>query len=373
MPQLVSLFNATGGACAVLLVIVEANQVYNFSFLQSLSLIFGAITGAVAATGSIIALLKLSGNFKGLSPVRNKLLAKVSLCLILLLMVSFTSWSIGLNFFQLVVAISILAFALGVFFVSPIGGADMPVVISLLNAVTGVATALAGSLFNNKIMLAGGVIVGASGLILTSMMCKAMNRSLWKVITGKYNATSSNEDTAQDIIETNYSETALLLGFAKKVAIIPGYGLAVAQAQHLCKQLENLLTDKGVLVHYVIHPVAGRMPGHMNVLLAEANVNYNSLKEMSGINESLDQYDIALIIGANDVVNPAAESNPNSPIYGMPIIQAYKCKAAVVLKRSMNKGYAGVANELFNEPNCKILFGDAKDSIQNINNELKLV
>ena len=285
------------------------------------------------------------------------------------------SFIFNFSIIQYTIALVLISLLYGVLFVLPIGGADMPVVISLLNAVTGIATAFAGALYSNKVMLAGGIIVGAAGVLLTVMMCQAMNRSLWKVLTGSFKAKNATQgdEKEQEIIETSISETALQLSLAKKVAIIPGYGLAVAQAQHLCKQIEKLLTEKEIEVHYIIHPVAGRMPGHMNVLLAEAAVEYNVLKEMDDVNDEMNTYDLALIIGANDVVNPAAEQNSDSPIYGMPIIKAYKCASSIVLKRGMSKGYAGVQNELFNTKTCKLLFGDAKHSLQQIINELKLV
>jgi NAD(P) transhydrogenase subunit beta len=267
-----------------------------------------------------------------------------------------------------------LAMVYGVLFVLPIGGADMPVVISLLNSITGIATAFAGFVYGNKAMIAGGIFVGAAGILLTLLMCKAMNRSLLKVLAGTFNNSKGGlVEEEQEIKEISISETALSLSFAQKVAIIPGYGLAVAQAQHICGQLQQLLEKRNVEVDYIIHPVAGRMPGHMNVLLAEANVDYSRLKEMDEGNENMEQYDAVLVIGANDVVNPAAENNPDSPVYGMPIIRAYESKQVIVMKRSMGKGYAGVQNDLFGLDNCSILFGDAKTSLQEIVNQLKLI
>jgi len=375
MPQLVSFFNASGGACAFLLGISEANQLNNFSSIEKVILLIGTVTGAIAASGSIIALRKLSGKAKDRRSQLLKVSSKLALLTILLLTIATGMNWFPISFLQYTLTLVGLALVYGVLFVLPIGGADMPVVISLLNAVTGIATAFAGALYSNKVMLAGGIIVGAAGILLTIMMCRAMHRSLWKVLTGSFKTIglSSTTEKEQPIIETNISETALQLSLANKVAIIPGYGLAVAQAQHLCKQIEKILTEKEVEVHYIIHPVAGRMPGHMNVLLAEASVEYDALKEMDEVNEQMETYDVALIIGANDVVNPAAENNPESPIYGMPIIKAYKCASTFVLKRGMNKGYAGVQNELFNAKGCKLLFGDAKLSLQQVINELKLV
>jgi NAD(P) transhydrogenase subunit beta len=262
-----------------------------------------------------------------------------------------------------------------VLFVLPIGGADMPVVISLLNSLTGVATALAGILYGNNIMIAGGIFVGAAGILLTLLMCNAMNRSIFAVIGGKFNGSGvvSDDDEELDIKATTLGETATKLAFAQKVAIIPGYGLAVAQAQHLCSQLQGILEEKDTEVHYIIHPVAGRMPGHMNVLLAEADVHYDKLKEMDEVNDAMNEYDIAIVIGANDVVNPAAEQDENSPIYGMPIIKAYNAREVVVIKRGMNKGYAGVENRLFGYDNCQLLFSDAKVALSGLINELKVL
>ncbi len=375
MPQLVSFFNATGGACAFLLGIVEANQATSFSALEKIILMIGIATGAIAASGSIVALRKLAGKIKDKRTLWVNITSKLSVVLILAITIASAFEWFNFTFLEYTITLVTIALIYGVLFVLPIGGADMPVVISLLNAVTGIATALAGALYDNKVMLAGGIIVGAAGILLTIMMCNAMNRSLLKVLTGsfKQHTPAVGGEKAQEIIEASISETALKLAHSKKVAIIPGYGLAVAQAQHLCKQIEKLLTEKDIEVHYIIHPVAGRMPGHMNVLLAEASVDYASLKEMDDVNDEMSSYDLALIIGANDVVNPAAENNPDSPIYGMPIIKAHECANTIVLKRGMSNGYAGVQNDLFEVTGCKLLFGDAKDSLQKIINELKLV
>jgi NAD(P) transhydrogenase subunit beta len=375
MPQLVSLFNATGGACAFLLGIVESNQSILFKRWEILVLLLGVLTGAIATSGSIVAYGKLAGKIKD----RRTHIINYTSRILLLTFVGFTIAGvfnlIDISLLQYTIIIVATALLYGVLFVLPIGGADMPVVISLLNAVTGIATAFSGILYQNKVMIAGGIIVGAAGILLTVLMCRAMNRSLLKVLTGSFNKlkTDGGQEKEQEIIEISVSETALQLSLSNKIAIIPGYGLAVAQAQYLCKQLEKLLVDQNTDVHYIIHPVAGRMPGHMNVLLAEASVEYDLLKEMDDVNDEMSDYDMILIIGANDVVNPAAENNTNSPIYGMPIIKAYNCKSTVVLKRSMNKGYAGVQNELFEVDGCKLLFGDAKDTLQQIINQLKLV
>lgn len=250
----------------------------------------------------------------------------------------------------------------------------MPVVISLLNSITGIATAFAGLVYDSKVMIAGGIFVGAAGIFLTLLMCTAMNRSLLQVLAGKFKkSTGAGSDVEIEVKEISVSETAMALAFSQRVAVVPGYGLAVAQAQHICGQMQQLLEKRGCEVDYIIHPVAGRMPGHMNVLLAEANIDYGRLKEMDEGNDVMEQYDVVLIIGANDVVNPAAETNPDSPIYGMPIIRAHQAKQVVVMKRGMSTGYAGVQNELFGMDNCSLLFGDAKNSLQEIVNQLKLI
>ena len=376
MPQLVSLFNATGGGCAMLLGIVEAIQIKEnpTSLGMKILLLLGLVTGAVAASGSVVAYGKLAGKTKDNRKGIIVLGSRVLLISIIVIPLLYFLGGIPLSFEIIAYVIAAIALLYGVLFVLPIGGADMPVVISLLNSITGIATALAGLVYANKAMIAGGIFVGAAGILLTLLMCKAMNRSLLKVLAGKFKKGKVAESTeAQNIKEIAVSETAMQLSFANKIAIIPGYGLAVAQGQHLCSQLHQLLEKQDAQVDFIIHPVAGRMPGHMNVLLAEANIDYEYLKEMDQVNSDMDKYDVVLIIGANDVVNPAAEINPDSPIYGMPIIKAHKSKQVVVMKRGMSKGYAGVANDLFGMNNCSLLFGDAKDSLQNLINQLKLL
>jgi NAD(P) transhydrogenase subunit beta len=260
----------------------------------------------------------------------------------------------------------------GVLFVMPIGGADMPVVISLLNSFTGVAAAMGGFLYNNQVMLTGGILVGSAGTILTILMCRAMNRSLLNVIVGVFGGGGQiHTDVAGSVKEISISDAAVLLSYSKKVVIVPGYGLAVAQAQHICHELDKLLDEKGVEVKYAIHPVAGRMPGHMNVLLAEADVPYEQLVESDEINPDLPNIDVLVVIGANDVVNPAAEDDPSSPIYGMPIIKARDAKNIIVMKRGMGKGYAAIENMLFYNDKTKMLFGDAKNTLQHLVNEVK--
>ena len=376
MPQLVSLFNATGGGCAMLLGLVEANQMDMTSPIlgNQILLITGLVTGAIALTGSIIAERKLAGKVNNKRSRFVIFSARMLLVLMVLLPILYFFGIIPLGFTAFMYVLVTIAMVYGILFVLPIGGADMPVVISLLNSITGIATAFAGFVYGNKAMIAGGIFVGAAGILLTLLMCKAMNRSLLKVLAGKFKKSTSNAiEEEQEIKKISISETALSLSFAQKVAIVPGYGLAVAQAQHSCSQLQQLLEKRNCEVNYIIHPVAGRMPGHMNVLLAEANVDYSCLKEMDEGNENMEQYDTVLVIGANDVVNPTAENNPDSPIYGMPIIRVYESKQVIVMKRSMNKGYAGVQNDLFGFENCNILFGDAKASLLEIVNQLKLI
>jgi len=263
-----------------------------------------------------------------------------------------------------------------VFFVLPIGGADMPVVISLLNSFTGVAAACGGFLYDNKVMLTGGILVGAAGTLLTMLMCKAMNRSLSNVLIGSFGgSTATGGAGAQGgtYKEISLSDAAVVMSYANKVMIVPGYGLAVAQAQHICHELEKTLEAKGVEVKYAIHPVAGRMPGHMNVLLAEADVSYEKLLEMELANEEFKSTDVVLILGANDVVNPAAKSDPSSPIYGMPILEVEQAKHVIVNKRSMKPGYAGIENQLFFQPKTSMLFGDAKKALQDLLAEVRSI
>jgi NAD(P) transhydrogenase subunit beta len=256
----------------------------------------------------------------------------------------------------------------------PIGGADMPVVISLLNSFTGVAAACGGFLYNNKVMLTGGILVGAAGTLLTILMCKAMNRSLANVLIGSFGGSKAGPAGKKQqgaYKEIALSDAAVLMAYANKVMIVPGYGLAVAQAQHACHDLEKLLVERGVDVKYAIHPVAGRMPGHMNVLLAEADVSYEKLLEMDQANEEFPTTDVVLVLGANDVVNPAAKTDPSSPIYGMPILDVELAKNVIVNKRSMKPGYAGIENDLFFQKKTSMLFGDAKKVLQDLIAEIK--
>lgn len=379
MPEMVSLFNGMGGACAALISIVEfdhlSHRIQNgFSADSGILLIIfaGLIIGTVSFAGSMVAWAKLNGRIKDFAfngqHIVNLMILAVIIGLSAYLIISLDP-SAGTLFY----VVFVLSIIYGLFFVLPIGGADMPVVISLLNSFTGVAAAFGGFLYNNPVMLTGGILVGSAGTILTILMCKAMNRPLSNVLIGSFGsgsaASGSKEQGAYK--EISISDTAVVMSYAKRVIIVPGYGLAVAQAQHVCHELEKLLTDKGVEVNYAIHPVAGRMPGHMNVLLAEADVDYNVLLEMEQANELFPTTDVVLVLGANDVVNPAAKTDPASPIYGMPVLDAELAKWVIINKRSMNPGYAGIDNELFFQPKSFMLFGDAKAVLQQLVAEIK--
>jgi NAD(P) transhydrogenase subunit beta len=385
MPELVSFFNGMGGACAALISIVEFDYLYrenrsvNIAFSDVvasghyLAIIAGTIIGCISFAGSIIAWGKLSGKFKDYAFKGQHLFN--NLVLILILVSAVYAYFSNTQFVNIPFFITVaLALLYGVFFVLPIGGADMPVVISLLNSFTGVAAACGGFLYNNKAMLTGGILVGAAGTLLTILMCRAMNRSLVNVLIGSFGGTKAGGDgkvIEGNVKEISLSDAAMLMAYAKKVMIVPGYGLAVAQAQHTCHELEKSLDEKGVEVKYAIHPVAGRMPGHMNVLLAEADVSYEKLLEMDEANEEFKTTDVVLVLGANDVVNPAAKNDPSSPIYGMPILEVELSKNVIVNKRSMKPGYAGIENQLFYQPKTSMLFGDAKKVLQDLLAELK--
>jgi len=389
MPEMVSLFNGMGGACAALISAAEFYHIYKsnegsgatlFSELVPggfyTTIVAGAIIGTVSYTGSIIAWGKLNGRVKDYSFKGQHLVNMVVLALVIVF--AFVAYRSSIdNIFIPFLLIGFFAFIYGILFVMPIGGADMPVVISLLNSFTGVAAACAGFLYDNKAMLTGGILVGAAGTLLTILMCKAMNRSLTNVLIGSFGAGNkaavSGSKQQGSYKEISLSDTAMLMSFSHKVFIVPGYGLAVAQAQHICHELEKLLESKGVEVKYAIHPVAGRMPGHMNVLLAEADVSYEKLFEMEHANEEFPTTDVVLVLGANDVVNPAAKTDPSSPIYGMPILDVELAKTVIVNKRSMKPGYAGIENELFFRPKTSMLFGDAKKVLQDLVNEIKAV
>jgi len=371
MPQLVSFFNATGGAASALVALLEFPNVSGTGVI--IITLLGLSIGSISFSGSLIAYGKLDGK---VGDIRASFMRYVNITLLLVLIVMIVLISAGLigSLHPQLIAFILLAVALvyGVLFVMPIGGADMPVVISLLNSFTGIAAAMAGFIYNNQAMILGGIFVGAAGSILTVLMCRAMNRSLLNVIIGAFGGGISAGDQEHGTIkEITVSDAGILLAYSQKVVIVPGYGLAVAQAQHIASELDELLTEKGVEVKYAIHPVAGRMPGHMNVLLAEADVPYDKLVEMDDINPALPNTDVVIVVGANDVVNPAAENDPSSPIYGMPIIKAHTAKNIIVMKRGMGKGYAGIENYLFFNDKTRMLFGNAKDSIQKLVTEIK--
>ncbi len=374
MPQMVSLFNGMGGACAALIGIVEMDTHHPEAFGERFIIFLGLMIGTISFAGSMIAYGKLEGKIKDVGSKFQQIFNNTFIFAILALVV-FASYDVTFMSSNVIWIIFGASLIYGVLFVMPIGGADMPVVISLLNSFTGVAAAFVGFLYDNQVMLTGGILVGSAGTILTVLMCKAMNRSLWNVIIGAFSTSTSTGKSTEglSIREINATDTAILCAYAQKVTIIPGYGLAVAQAQHTCHEFEKVLEEKGVEVNFAIHPVAGRMPGHMNVLLAEADVSYDKLKEMDDINPQLPNTDVVIVIGANDVVNPAAETDPGSPIYGMPIIKANTAKNIIVMKRSMAKGYAGIENELFYDSKTRMLFGDAKAMLEKLIAEVKAV
>ena len=381
MPQLVSLFNGMGGASAALISLMEfphadTTLIAKHGMLNGevLAILLGLVIGTVSFAGSMIAFGKLDGK---IGDFRNPVFRYINIFLLVLVLgfVVFIMLQGKVDPHEieyLVYTLLLISLVYGVLFVMPIGGADMPVVISLLNSFTGVAAAMGGFLYNNQAMLTGGILVGSAGTILTVLMCNAMNRSLLNVIIGAFGGGGAAIDKEKGTVkEITLSDLAVLLSYSQRVAIVPGYGLAVAQAQHICHELDKLLEDKGVEVRYAIHPVAGRMPGHMNVLLAEADVPYEKLIESDDINPDMPNTDVLIVIGANDVVNPAALDDPSSPIYGMPIVKAHEAKNIIVMKRGMGKGYAAIENYLFYDDKTRMLFGNAKDSLQALVSEIK--
>ena len=376
MPQMVSIFNGLGGLSAVLLSYAEINKwLINPDSYQTevvLVLIISLFIGSVAFTGSLLAFAKLDGYkwSERLTLPFQHIINIIFIALIIVVSFYFIDDSSAQSYLYIIITLSLIY---GIFFVAPIGGADMPVVISLLNSFTGITAALTGIIFGNIVMLLGGILVGAAGTILTILMCNAMNRSLFNVLIGGFSSSSSSKENKEqgDIKEVSDSDFAVQLFYSKQVIIIPGYGLAVAQAQKLCKEIQELLENNDVEVKYAIHPVAGRMPGHMNVLLAEADVDYSKLIELDQANDEFKSTDVAVIIGANDVVNPDAIDDSSSPLFGMPILKVWEANSTVVLKRSMSAGYAGVQNPLFFKENNKMYFGDAKESLQRLSSELK--
>jgi proton-translocating NAD(P)+ transhydrogenase subunit beta len=387
MPQMVALFNGAGGGAAALVAILEFAREREVGVLEvgaTVATLLALIIGAVSFSGSAVAFGKLQGlippkafRYAGQQLATGGIAAATAL-LSLLLIGGAIAGSFAIEPMVLITVITLLALGFGVALVMPIGGADMPVVISLLNAYTGLAVAMAGFTLNNQLLIVAGTLVGASGTILTRLMSKAMNRSLGNVLFGAFGAATAAgaagpaaADDGRTIRSIGPEDAAILLSYAQNVIVVPGYGLAVAQAQHSVRELADLLESRGISVKYAIHPVAGRMPGHMNVLLAEANVPYDRLFDMDQINPEFQRADVALVIGANDVTNPAARSNPGSPIYGMPILDVDKAQNIIVIKRSMKPGFAGIDNDLYLDPKTAMLFGDAKDAVGKVVQELK--
>ena len=378
MPELVALFNGFGGIASLLVGSAEYLGTGGLGLISLTAIFLTLIIGGVTFSGSLIAYGKLSEilpgrqiTFKGQRIVLIVMfLASLFLGGHLIFDFSLSGWS-SLYTFLLLIS---FALVIGLLITLPIGGADMPVIIALLNSYSGLAASAAGFVINNNVLIVAGALVGASGLILTNIMCKAMNRSLANVVFGSIASASSSNINAEDVGEIkpiNISDAYLILEAANSVLVVPGYGMAVSQAQHAVRELGELLEENGCEVNYAIHPVAGRMPGHMNVLLAEANVSYDQLQEPDDVNPVMDTVDVCIVIGANDVVNPDAKENEGSPIYGMPIIEADRSKTVFILKRSMAAGFAGIDNPLFGKENSRMLFGDAKESISGLVAEFK--
>ena len=386
MPQLVAAFNGVGGGTVALIAWSEFINSRGFSYFDEqptvhivVGSLFAAIIGSVSFWGSLIAFGKLQEILPGRPIGLGRLQQPVNLLLLVGAVVCAVVIGVGATghgVSQLwMIAVLVLAGVLGLMVVLPIGGADMPVVISLLNALTGLSAAAAGLALNNTAMIVAGMIVGASGSILTNLMAKAMNRSIPAIVAGGFGgggtAPSAGGGEQRQAKATSAADAAIQMAYANQVIVVPGYGMAVAQAQHAVKEMASLLEAKGVEVKYAIHPVAGRMPGHMNVLLAEAEVSYDALKEMDDINGEFGRTDVALVIGANDVTNPAAREDSSSPIYGMPVLNVDQAHSVIVLKRSMNSGFAGIDNPLFYADHTSMLFGDAKKSVSAVTEELK--
>jgi len=365
MPQLVALFNGVGGGAAAVVALLELSHADTLGFLVAVA--FTVFVGSVSFSGSIITFMKL----QELMTSRPVTFAGQQIAMVIVLIGAVAGAYFVIADANYTWAIILMALGLigGVLVVLPVGGADVPIVISLLNALTGLAVAASGLVLNNTLLLVGGTLVGASGTILTQEMAKAMGRSVSNTIFGAFRGGSSagsTEASDRPVRSGSAEDVAILLGYANKVIIVPGYGLAVAQAQHTISELQQALEAKGIEVVYAMHPVAGRMPGHMNVLLAEASVPYEVLVEMDQVNPQFKNADVALVVGANDVVNPAAKTTPGSPIYGMPILNVGDAQQVVFLKRSMRPGFAGIENELLFEQNTTLLFGDAKDSLTKV-------
>ena len=377
MPQMVAIFNAFGGGASALVAAAEFLKpaTETASFDVSLTIVLSVLIGTVTFSGSFIAWAKLEGHFDKPFTYPGQQFINALLFLALLGVGAWIAIEPGapLNIF---LALTVLSFVFGILFVMPIGGADMPVVVALLNSYSGLAASAAGFVLGNNVLIIAGALVGASGLILTNIMCRAMNRSLANVLFSAFGsqttvAGADGDGVAKVVKEITPDDAAVLMAYSDSVVIIPGYGLAVAQAQHQARELADLLGEKGVDVKFAIHPVAGRMPGHMNVLLAEANVPYDQLHESDAVNSEMERTDVALVVGANDVVNPDARTRTDSPLYGMPIINADYAANSIVMKRSLNPGFAGTDNPLFYKDSNKMLFGDAKDSLTKIVAALK--
>ncbi|WP_369250433.1 NAD(P)(+) transhydrogenase (Re/Si-specific) subunit beta [Streptomyces sp. R41] len=379
MPQMVALFNGVGGGTVALVAWVEFRDTHAYASeaaYVAIASLFGAVVGSVSFWGSLIAFGKLQEILPGRPISLGRGQQPLNIVLFLASVACATAIGTGADSELLIIGVLLFAAVLGVMVVLPIGGADMPVVISLLNAFTGLSAAAAGLALDNIAMIVAGMIVGASGSILTNLMAKAMNRSIPSIIAGGFGggAAAGGPGTGpvdQTVRRTSAADAAIQMAYASQVVIVPGYGMAVAQAQHAVREMAKHLEERGIEVKHAIHPVAGRMPGHMNVLLAEADVPYEQLKEMDDINGEFSRTEVALVIGANDVTNPAARSNPGSPIYGMPILNVDEAHSIIVLKRSMSPGFAGIDNELYYDPKTTMLFGDAKTSVAEITEELK--
>lgn len=379
MPQMVGLLNGLGGLASALVAVAEFWRLIGngeaIGLDANISMLLDVFIGGVTFTGSMVAFAKLQGLISG-SPITFPLQQPVNILLLIGFVVGSGYLLVTPENVPLFLGVVALSLLLGVLFVIPIGGGDMPVVISLLNSLSGVAASAAGFVVMNNMLIVAGALVGASGLILTQIMCKAMNRSLFSVLFGAFGGSTASGGSGETATDKNVrsidpEEGAMMLGYARSVVIVPGYGMAVAQAQHSVRELADQLERMGVDVKYAIHPVAGRMPGHMNVLLAEANVPYPQLSDMDDINPQFEQTDVALVIGANDVVNPAARHDSASPIYGMPILEVDKAKQTIVIKRGMSAGFAGVDNELFYKDKTTMLFGSAKDMVAKLVAEVK--
>ena len=379
MPELVALFNGFGGIASLLVGVAEFINPSSSTLIQIIAISFTVLIGGITFSGSLVAFGKLSEIISGkpliLFGQRFVLSALLLFALLLVLELIVSTGLLNISSQTILFILIGVTLVLGVLLTAPIGGADMPVVIALLNSYSGLAASSAGFVINNNVLIVAGALVGASGLILTNIMCKAMNRSLSNVLFGGFGAaTSSSEGGGQiqgEVKPISAEDAYLILEAANSVLVVPGYGMAVSQAQHVVRELGELLEDNGCEVKYAIHPVAGRMPGHMNVLLAEANVSYDVLAEPDDVNPLMDTVDVCIVIGANDVVNPDARENEGSPIYGMPVIEVDRAKTVFILKRSMAVGFAGIDNPLFLKENSRMLFGDAKESISTLVSEFK--